>query len=114
MAHRIREAMTDPNPGAIGGEGKVIEADETYHGKSEKPVPARTAPVGPTPRGRARSESAPSLPWSSAAARLAPSTWNTSRQEHPRKAGQARRPQERLHTDESNLYPKVGTEFASP
>src|SRR6185437_15501924 len=38
MAHRIREAMTDPNPTPIGGEGKIVEADEAYHGKRETPV----------------------------------------------------------------------------
>lgn len=32
MAHRIREAMKDVNPGPMGGEGKVVEADETYTG----------------------------------------------------------------------------------
>lgn len=34
MAHRIREAMTDPHPGPMGGKGKVVEADETYTGPS--------------------------------------------------------------------------------
>jgi transposase-like protein len=29
MAHRIREAMRDPTRGPIGGEGKILEADET-------------------------------------------------------------------------------------
>lgn len=28
MAHRIREAMRDPNPGPNGGEGKIVEADD--------------------------------------------------------------------------------------
>jgi transposase-like protein len=32
MAHRIREAMTNPAPAPIGGEGKFVEADETYVG----------------------------------------------------------------------------------
>ena len=34
MAHRIREAMKiDPaKSGPLGGEGKIVEADETYHG----------------------------------------------------------------------------------
>jgi hypothetical protein len=36
LAHRIREAMADPNPGAIGGGGKVVEADETYIGGKAK------------------------------------------------------------------------------
>ncbi|HKD46127.1 MAG TPA: IS1595 family transposase, partial [Rhizomicrobium sp.] len=36
MMHRLREAMK-PNgkPGPMGGEGKVIEADETYLGKRD-------------------------------------------------------------------------------
>jgi transposase-like protein len=33
MAHRIREAMTDTSDVPLGGEGKVVEADETYYGK---------------------------------------------------------------------------------
>jgi transposase-like protein len=33
MMHRLREAMAPAKPGPIGGEGKVVEADETYMGK---------------------------------------------------------------------------------
>jgi transposase-like protein len=33
MAHRIREGMRDPHPTPIGGEGKFVEADETYIGR---------------------------------------------------------------------------------
>ena len=32
MAHRIREAMNPTSPAPIGGEGKTVEADETYVG----------------------------------------------------------------------------------
>jgi transposase-like protein len=32
MAHRIREAMNPASPGPLGGEAKVVEADETYVG----------------------------------------------------------------------------------
>lgn len=41
MAHRIREAMRDGGlkpPTPLGGEGQIVEADETYHGKIEGPV----------------------------------------------------------------------------
>jgi transposase-like protein len=38
MAHRIREAMREENPPPLGGEGKIVEADEAYHGKRETPV----------------------------------------------------------------------------
>ena len=36
-AHRIREAMRDGSLSPIGGEGKIVEADETYFGKQENP-----------------------------------------------------------------------------
>ncbi len=36
LAHRIREAMRDDKLGPLGGEGKTIEADETYFGNSAK------------------------------------------------------------------------------
>ena len=35
MAHRIREAMAETSPAPIGGEGKVVEVDETYVGGRE-------------------------------------------------------------------------------
>lgn len=39
MAHRIREAMQEgvASAGPIGGNGKTVEADETYIGKRETP-----------------------------------------------------------------------------
>jgi transposase-like protein len=39
MAHRIREAMkeTTASSGPLGGEGKVVEADELYYGERETP-----------------------------------------------------------------------------
>lgn len=37
LSHRIREAMKDGGMGPLGGNGKIVEADETYHGpKAEK------------------------------------------------------------------------------
>ena len=33
MAHRIREAMRNGGLGMMGGEGKIVEADETYIGR---------------------------------------------------------------------------------
>lgn len=37
MAHRIREAMRDVAPTPLGGEGMIVEADETYFGRIEAP-----------------------------------------------------------------------------
>ena len=57
MAHRIREAMdgsTDHDDGPLGGEGKIVEADETIHRHVEaramelrSTVSARFVPVAP-------------------------------------------------------------------
>jgi len=42
MEHRIREAMTEnvASSGPIGGEGKTVEADETYIGKKDDQSPS--------------------------------------------------------------------------
>src|ERR1700730_5335510 len=36
LFHRLREAAIDLNSGPLGGENKVVEADETYIGGKEK------------------------------------------------------------------------------
>src|SRR3990172_3627154 len=43
MSHRTREAMRPGGLTPLGGEGKVVEADETYYGKikDRKPSPQR-------------------------------------------------------------------------
>jgi transposase-like protein len=41
LSHRIREAMRDGGLGLLGGEGKIVEADETYFGPTEKPRPSK-------------------------------------------------------------------------
>jgi transposase-like protein len=37
LGHRIRECMTDTDPAPLGGKDKVIEADETYFGRTGDP-----------------------------------------------------------------------------
>ena len=32
LCHRIRESLREPSPAPLGGEGDVVEADETYVG----------------------------------------------------------------------------------
>jgi transposase-like protein len=46
MSHRIRECMRSGNLAAMGGDGKIVEADETYYGNVE------TRRVSPQRRGR--------------------------------------------------------------
>lgn len=37
MSHRIREAMRSGDLRPMGGDGGIVEIDETYHGKTEQP-----------------------------------------------------------------------------
>lgn len=46
MSHRIREAMRSGDLTPMGGNGSIVEADETYFGKTEKPR------VSPQRKGR--------------------------------------------------------------
>jgi transposase-like protein len=109
MAHRIREAMTETDPAPLGGEGKVVEVDETYHGKvadpveRKKPIKNRTGPADKRPvvalverGGAARAVHMPKVTHKNVGEVLA------------RHAD----PKSRLHTDESRLYPENGKKFA--
>src|SRR3954470_20311261 len=53
MAHRIRESMRDGGLEPMGGEGKIVEADETYFGKPEvaRVSPRRVADGRPYIKG---------------------------------------------------------------
>jgi transposase-like protein len=42
MSHRIREAMRDGKLGSLGGNGKIVEADETYFGQRADKRTTRT------------------------------------------------------------------------
>jgi transposase-like protein len=56
MTHRIREAMKEDvaSSGPLGGEGKTVEADETYIGKRETPRKlSRGRIANPTKSGKA-------------------------------------------------------------
>ena len=113
MEHRIREAMTDKTPAPLGGEGKVVEADEAYHGKVETPVPSAQRKGRPYLKRKLKDQKRPILALvergGKARAQHTPHvTGKTVRDFLVRNADR----KSRLHTDESNLYPKVGAEFA--
>jgi transposase-like protein len=115
MAHRIREAMRETDPAPLGGAGKVIEADEAYHGKRETPIKlARGRVRKPTKGGKTGgAEKRPifALVERGGAARayhMPHVTGANVRDLLVRKADRA----SRLHTDESRLYDAVGEEFA--
>lgn len=52
MSHRIREAMRDGVLGPLGGEGQVVEADETYFGSRAEKRTTKTSGEPFTKQGR--------------------------------------------------------------
>lgn len=119
MAHRIREAMKEDvsSAGPIGGEGKTVEADETYIGKREtprKPSPQRRGrpylKSGKT--GGAQKRIVVGLVERGGKARmfhLNDATKETVRDVLVRNADRS----SILYTDSSRLYTKTGEEYAS-
>jgi transposase-like protein len=114
MMHRLREAMRTGGLEPLGGNGKIVEADETYFGnRKERPKftksgrPVSKNPGGPKNKraivalvergGRVRSFH-PAFADGDSVAKIVRD--NIHRET-------------RLHTDESNLYKRVGTEFAA-
>jgi transposase-like protein len=106
MMHRLREAMTDLGPVTpMGGEGQTVQADETYYGGTskrakgyKKGMKAKNQIVALVePGGKARAFHVKTANAENVREIL---VTNVSRKSE-------------LHTDESNLYIKVGREFAS-
>jgi transposase-like protein len=105
LAHRIREAMIDDKAGPLGGEGKSVQADETYYGNTSKR--AKGYKKGHShkqqivalvePKGRAR---AVHVKTATAQAVREILVTNVSRASE-------------LHTDESKIYKVTGKEFAA-
>jgi hypothetical protein len=116
MCHRIREAMRDGGGmGPLGGEGKIVEADETYHGPVETPRPRNKYSPPPTKGGKVG-------PGQKRAIIALVERGGRVRTFHPGTADGATvseivrdniARESRLHTDESRLYVKVGAEFAA-
>ena len=106
MAHRIREAMRDPNPEPMGGPGSPVQADETYFGGKDaykgrskadkKGLSKKRAVFALVSEGKARTFQ---LAHANASAVRKLLVTNVSREAE-------------LHTDESRLYSRVGKEFA--
>jgi transposase-like protein len=105
LCHRIREAMRDdaPSPGALGGQNKAVEADETYVGGKaknrahRKPAPKKAVLSLVERDGHVRSF------------HVADVTSNTVGSIIEKNVNAA----SALMTDESVIYPKIGAKFAN-
>jgi transposase-like protein len=118
MFHRIREAMSDPTAPKIGGEGKIVEADEAYHGKRKTPRDPqrhdkyRSAPTKRGLGGGSAKRPIVALVERGGEARMTHMNTVTSKNIGAFMAKNVDQ-KSRLHTDESNLYPSLGKSFAS-
>ena len=115
MCHRIREAMRSGGLGPLGGEGKIVEVDETYHGKTEQPR------VSPQRRGRPYNPRGSRGPKDKRAIVSLVERGGNVRSFHVPVADQATvekivneniAHELRLHTDESKLYFNAADTFA--
>lgn len=116
MAHRIREAMRSGDLSPMGGEGKVVEADETYYGEqAERKESAQR-------KGRPYTKSGKTGPGGKRAIVSLVERGGKVRSFHVAHASQLNVAQlvrenldreTNLFTDESRLYTNVGGEFAS-
>jgi transposase-like protein len=115
MCHRIREAMRDGGLAPLGGGGGIVEADETYFGDiPEHKRPTQTTRGHPFTKSGKRASKRTIVSLVERGGRV--------RSFHPANAdGETVTKivrenidrETRLHTDESRLYSKVGTEFAA-
>ncbi|MCA8901295.1 MAG: IS1595 family transposase [Hyphomonas sp.] len=117
MFHRIREAMGESvdTSGPLGGEGKIVEADETYYGQVDNPSKTRTdgTPYKGSKRGRgpANKRAIVSLVERGGSVRsfhVKKATKESVREILVKNASR----KSRLFIDESKLYTVTGREFA--
>jgi transposase-like protein len=117
MAHRIREAMRDGGLAPLGGNGGIVEADETYFGN----IPQSKRPTETT-RGRPFTKGGKSGPSGKRAVVSLVERGGRVRSFHPAVAdayhvaaivNENIHRETRLHTDESKLYVEVGKTYAA-
>jgi transposase-like protein len=114
MAHRIREAMRDGGLAPLGGNGGIVEADETYFGKQDGPQRLKKPRAVPyTKKGHTKNNRAiVSLVERGGRVR----SFHPANADGESVAAIVRENiarETRLHTDESRLYAQVGAEFAA-
>ena len=114
MGHRIREAMMPDTSTPMGGEGKIVEADETYHGKAETPILSESRKGRPLLKRKLSEQKRPivALVERGGAARAYHVRHVTASNVGAILVRNADL-KSRLHTDESRLYPFIGKGFAT-
>jgi transposase-like protein len=115
MTHRIREAMKAEGVDPIGGEGKIVEADETYIGKTSTPRVSKRREKEGRPyikrKGPQSKNPVVALVERGGEVRMfhvENATADQVRDVLVRNVDRA----SALHTDESRLYTETGKEFA--
>jgi transposase-like protein len=110
LCHRIREAMADTKGPAnpMGGEGKIIEADETYFGPKDR-VTKRTRRGKPSHSSKRSVFALVERGGKVRSFHVEHATAENIREIIVQNASR----KSQLMTDESRLYTKLGTEFAS-
>jgi transposase-like protein len=115
MSHRIREAMKDTGPvEAMGGSGAIVEADETYFGQLETPRVSKQRQGRPykNKRGPGSKRAVVGLVERGGKARMF-HVDNATKADVARVVRTHVSRESTLHTDESKLYVKLGTEFSA-
>lgn len=114
MSHRIREAMRSGDLAPFGGNGGVVEADETYFGKREKFVESTQRAGRPYKNKKRHGDKRSVLGLVERGGNVR--TFHVD-QANKKAVGSVVREnvarEANLMTDESKLYTKLGTEFAS-
>jgi transposase-like protein len=105
MMHRIREAVADLSPTPMGGEGKSVQADETYHLNTSKRAKGYK-------KGLKHKASIVALVEPKARVRAFHVKTATAQAIRDILVTNVLR-SSKLHTDESKLYTQVGSEFAA-
>ncbi len=116
MAHRIRECMRTGGLGSLGGGGKIVEADETYYGRTEEPRPLKKPrPVPYTKKGwkgKGAARAIVALVERGGNVR----TFHVAHADKDTVGGIVTTNiahESHLHTDESRLYTEIGERFAA-
>jgi hypothetical protein len=116
MTHRIREAMREAGLEPLGGAGKIVEADETYFGRTAKPMPLKKKRYSPyTKKGwKGKGKTRPIIALVERGGNVR--TFHVAHADKDTVGGIVAANidrESRLHTDESPIYPEAGKQFAA-